>query len=194
MDKTTENTRDKRDTFRIDEDIHFEFKPVSKNSVEDIAIEAAFDDNDDALRLINRLTSLDQEGSKILKAIQAKNTLLGDYLSILNNKIDSIGRHLAFNAEESLKQRPKTRVSISEDGIGFICDRPLYKGSFIAARLIFLPDHTVACGYAQIVRCVEKEDKYQVAAKFHRIYDRDRQVIARQVLKSQVRARKAPTT
>jgi hypothetical protein len=127
-----------------------------------------------------------------LKILGDKNRFLGDVLKSMNEKIDSIGRHLAFTSEESLRSRPKTRVSISEDGIGFIGDRSFYKGNFIAARLIFLPKYTMATSFAKVVRCVQKDDKYQIAAKFHDITDKDRQIISRYILKSQVETRKPP--
>ncbi len=183
-------SRDKRDTFRIDEDLHFEFRPVTSSDVEHTLISEAFEDNDDSLRLINQLSRLDKDASQSLKILTDKNRLLGDYLNTLNAKIDTLARHIAFNSEQSLRNRPKTRISLSEDGIGFICNRSFYKDSFLAVRLIFLPNYAMAEAYAQVVRCVQKEDKYQVAARFHQIYDKDRQIISRQVLKAQVRDRR----
>lgn len=190
MDSASSSNRDKRDSFRIDEDLHFEFKQVPTSFVEDGTIEEAFDDNDESLRLINQLNKIDREAIQSLKVISDKNRLLGDYLNSLNKKIDFIGRHLAFNSQESLKSRPKTRVSLSEDGLGFVTNKSLYKDSYIAIRLIFLPNYSIASTFAKVVRCVQKDDKFQIAAKFHKIYDKDRQVISRQVLKSQVKARK----
>ncbi|WP_096085792.1 PilZ domain-containing protein [Agaribacterium haliotis] len=181
---------DRRDSFRIDEDVHFEFKLVASTAIKEQAAEQLFEGEDDALQLVHKLSQLDKKASQSLKLIAEKNRLLGDFLNNLNQKVDLIGRQLLLNSEQSLKSRAKTRVSLSEDGIGFICERSLYKDSFIALKLIFLPHYAMACSYAQIVRCVQKEDKYQVAAKFHQIYDKDRQTIARQVLKSQVQARK----
>lgn len=190
MDSKNATDRDKRDSFRIDEDLHFEFKQVPASFIEDHPSEEAFGDNDDSLRLISQLSKIDREGIQSLKILSDKNRLLGDYLANLNKKIDTIGRHIAFNSEESLRSRPKTRVSLSEDGLGFICGKSLYKDSFIAIRLIFLPNYTMANTYAKVVRSIQKDDKFQIAAKFHKIYDKDRQVISRQVLKSQVKARK----
>lgn len=190
MGSSTAVKKEKRDAFRIDEDLHFEFKPVSNAIVEEMLLEAAFEDADDSLSLIHQLSKIDREASQILKLLTDKNRLLGDYLGTLNRKIDTIGRHIAFHSEESLRSRPKTRISLSEDGIGFICDRSLYKGSYIVVRLVFLPNYHIATSFAQVVRCVQKDDKYQIAAKFHKIADKDRQVVSRQILKSQVAARK----
>lgn len=194
MDSVNGTSREKRDSFRIDEDLHFEFRQVSSSFAEEATIEEAFEDNDDSLRLINQLNKIDREASQSLKLLSDKNRLLGDFLNSLNRKVDIIGRHLAFNSVESLKNRPKTRVSVSEDGIGFISNKSLYKDSMIAVRLIFLPNYYIASSFAKVVRCVQKDDKFQIAAKFHQIYDKDRQVISRQVLKSQVNARKRATT
>lgn len=190
MESANNSNRDKRDSFRIDEDLHFEFKQVTSSFADEATIEQAFEDNDESLRLINQLNKIDRDAVQSLKILCDKNRLLGDYLNSLNRKIDIIGRHLAFNSAESLKNRPKTRVSLSEDGLGFITNKSLYKDSYIAIRLIFLPNYYIASSFAKVVRCVQKDDKFQIAAKFHKIYDKDRQVISRQVLKSQVKARK----
>lgn len=190
MESANNLQRDKRDSFRIDEDLHFEFKQVSSSFVESSTIEEAFEDNDESLQLINQLNKIDRESIQTLKILSDKNRLLGDYLSTLNKKIDVVGRYLAFNSEESLRSRPKTRVSLSEDGLGFIANKSLYKDSLIAVRLIFLPNYAIANTFAKIVRCVQKDDKFQIAARFYKIFDKDRQVISRQVLKSQVKARK----
>lgn len=190
--KSNPGGRDKRDSFRIDKDVHFEFRPVSASFVEDNSVEEAFEEDDQSLRLIGELSKIDRDMLQSIKVLADKNRFLGEILKSMNDKIDTIGRHIAFNSEESLRSRPKTRVSISEDGMGFICDRSFYKGNFIAVRLIFLPKYIMASAYAKVVRCVQKDDKYQIAAKFHAISDKDRQIISRYVLKSQVESRKKP--
>lgn len=190
MENAAANSPDKRDSFRVDRDIHFEFRPVSASFVEDNDVEDAFDDYDQCLRLVGELSKIDRDMLQSLKVLGDKNRFLGDVLKSLNEKVDTIGRHIAFNSEESLRSRPKTRVSISEDGMGFICDRSFYKGNFFAARLIFLPKYVLVNTFAKVVRCVQKDDKFQVAAKFHNISDRERQIISRYIFKTQVDSRK----
>lgn len=181
--------RDKRDAFRIDEDVHFEFHPINTLQASESDIDDAFAGHDESLKLIHQLSRIDREANQCLSILADKNRLLGDFLQALNKKIDLIGRHIAFNSEESLKNRPRRRVSLSEDGIGFICDRALYKDSHLALRLVFLPSYAMVSAFARVVRCVQRDEHYQVAVKFVKISDRDRQTISRQVLKSQVRAR-----
>ncbi len=189
MEAKPATSNEKRDFFRVDEDIHLEFRTVSASFAEENYVGDAFEDSDESLRLIEQLNKIEKESDQSLKVLADKNRLLGDYLQTLNKKIDTIGRHIAFTSEESLKQRPKTRVSLSEDGIGFICERAIYKDSLLAVRLIFLPNYVMASTFAKVVRCVEKGDNFQVAARFYQIYDKDRQIISRQILKSQVRGR-----
>jgi hypothetical protein len=184
------SSANKRDSFRINEDVHFEFKPVSASFAEEEDVERAFEHTDNSLHLIDQLNKIDRDVSQSLKLISDKNRLLGDYLQSINKKIDVIGRHVVFNSEESLNNRPLKRISLSEDGIGFITDRSLYKGSIIALRLIFLPNYYMAMSYSEVLRCVQHDDKYQIAAKFKGISDKDRQVISRQVLRAQMQDRK----
>lgn len=186
----TQKGTDQRDFFRIDEEALLEFKPISKNHSDSIDADECFDDGNGSIELINQLKKIETESIQSLKILTDKNRLLGDFLKSLTKRIDIVARHVAFANEESLKTRPKTRISLSEDGIGFISDRTLYKGSYIALRIIFIPNYAVVTCYAEVVRCVTKDESFQIAAKFHQLHDKDRQTISRHILKSQVRARK----
>lgn len=181
---------DHRDFFRIDEEVLFEFKQIGKNVPEDQSPEDVFEDSNGSLELINQIKKLDQSSAQSLKILTDKNRLLGDYLNSITKRIDLIARHVAFANENSMKKHPKTRISLSEDGLGFISDKTLYKGSYIALRLIFLPNYSVVNAYARVVRCIPKDDCHQVAVRFHQLYDKDRQTISKHILKAQVRNRK----
>ncbi len=184
---------EKRDFFRIDQDVHFEFKPIDNYAADNQGPDELLDDSV-AFSLINELKKIDREQQQSLKLLSDKNRLLGDYLKSVSAKIDRVARHVVFSHEDSLKTRPRTRINLSEEAIGFVADRPLYKGSHIALRLVFLPGYATISGFAKVVRCEQKDERYQVAARFHRLPDKERQVIAKQVMRAQIRKKKKPRT
>lgn len=183
--------KDKRDFFRVNHDVLFDFKTVDGYSAENQDASELIDD-ESSVDLLNELKKLDRDGIKTLQLISEKNRLLGDYLLTLSKKIDLIARHSLF-AQSTSENKPTTRINLSEDGLAFMAERALYKDSFIAVRLVFLPSYSPVLSFAKVLRCEQKDSNYHVAAKFHRISEVDRQELSRQILKAQISARKKQT-
>lgn len=194
MTTDNENTpnakKERRDFFRVSQDVLFDFKIIDSWTAENSDPESEFADST-SLHLLTELRRLDKDNSQVLKLVSEKNRLLGDYLSNLSNKIDLIARHTLFVQNEKDKTRPTERINLSEDGIAFVSNRAIYKGNYLVMRLIFLPQYVPVIVFAQVVRCESKNDLYQVAAKFFRCPDATRQEISRQILKAQVSQKKA---
>jgi len=175
--------REKRDFFRVNQDVIFDYKIIDAFTAENDSPEIEFEDSV-ALGLVNELRRLDRDSAQTLRLLTEKNRLLGDYLQTLSSKIDLIARHTLFAQNDQKKKK-------SEDGIAFLAERTLYKGNFIALRLIFLPNYAPVVIFAKVIRCEAKGDSYQIAARFHRLADKDRQELSRQILKTQVSQKKA---
>lgn len=181
--------KERRDFFRITQDVHFDYKIVDSHCVE---TEAPVDQFDDAvsLSLLNELKRLDKDNIQSLRLLTEKNRLLGDYLQSLSSKIDLIARHSLFAHDNFAQSRPKTRINISEDGLAFMSDRAIYKDSYIVVRLVFLPYYVPVTSFAKVIRSESKDDKYQNAAKFHRLADADRQELSKQILRAQTASKR----
>ncbi len=180
---------EKRDFFRINQDVLFEVHLVDSYAADNSAPESHFDDSP-ALTLLNQLRKIDKDNQQILGLIKDKNRLLTDYLQSLNNKIDLVTRFCLFSQQADSADQATTRINLSEGGIAYTSNRAVYKGNFLVLRLIFLPSYVHVVTFAKVVRCSSKENEHQVAARFHRIQDKDRQEIARHILKAQVQLRK----
>ena len=189
--QTTAGGRERRDFFRVSHDVIFDSKIVDAFTAEESSPELEFEDSV-AMSMLNELRTLDRDNIQTLRLITEKNRLLGDYLQSLSNKIDLIARHTLFaqtssnDDKEGLQNRPKTRINLSEDGVAFISDRTLYKGACLALRMVFLPSYAQVVTFAKVIRCEPKEKQYQIAVRFHRLSDRDRQELSRQIIRAQV--------
>ena len=181
---------EKRNFFRVNQDVIFDFKPVDKYAADNDEVELEFEDNT-GMVLFNELKRLDKDCIQSLRVLSEKNRLLGDYLQTLNAKIDLIAKHSLFMSDEATKNKPKSRINLSEDGLAFMTDRTLYKGSFIAIRLIFLPSYTPITCFAKVLRCAPKDNENHVAVKFHRISTANQQELSKHILKAQVKEKKA---
>ena len=190
MNSDTDNSRkERRDFFRVSQDVLFDFKIIDSYTAENSDAESEFADSV-SLHLLNELRRLDKDNTQVIKLLTEKNRLLGDYLHSLSSKIDLIARHALFVQNEKDKDKPTERINLSEDGISFVSNRAIYKGNFLAVRLIFLPHYVPVIVFSKVVRCDAKNTLYQVAAKFHRLNDNSRQELSRQILKAQVTQKK----
>lgn len=179
-------THERRSYFRVDQDIMFEYRSADVHMVESDNPEAAFND-EISMQMISELRKIDRDANQTLKIISDKNRLLADYLQRLNHKIDLIARYSMFTAGSDCKTQ---RLNLSEEGIAFVSNKVLYKGNFLALRLIFLPSYIPVIIFAKVIRCQSEGNDHKVAAKFHQLKDNDRQILVRQVLKAQVNDRK----
>ncbi|MFT5083991.1 MAG: hypothetical protein ACI9Y1_002043 [Lentisphaeria bacterium] len=182
-------SREKRDFFRVSQDVYFDYKAVETFAAENHKPQDEFEDSV-SLSLLSELRRLDRDSVQTLRLLTEKNRLLGDYLQTLSSKIDLIASHSLFSQDATANDKPKTRINLSEDGMAFMSERTIYKGSYLAVRLIFLPKYVPVTCYSQVTRCEQKEDKHQVAVRFCRLTDSDRQEFARQILKAQVVGKK----
>lgn len=187
--QTPHDSDDKREFFRVNHDVLFEFKVVDADTAENFQPDNEFDDAV-SLSLLNELRKLDHESTQTLRLLTEKNRLLGDYLQTLSNKIDLIARHTLFANNFASPASAATRINVSEDGIAFMSERALYKDSYLAIRLIFLPSYSPVISFAKVLRCEAKEKNYQIGAQFFRTTETQRQELSRQVLKAQVQLRK----
>ena len=89
---------EKRDFFRINQDVLFEVHLVDSYAADNSAPESHFDDSP-ALTLLNQLRKIDKDNQQILGLIKDKNRLLTDYLQSLNNKIDLVTRFCLFSQQ-----------------------------------------------------------------------------------------------
>ncbi len=179
-------TQERRNFYRVDQSVIFEYRNIDVHTAENGDPEACFGD-DTSMQLIMELRRVDKEAQKTLKIISDKQHLLADYLQRLNSKIDLIARHSMFTSN---KENQSQKLNLSEGGVAFECSRALYKGNYLVLRLIFLPSYLPVIVFAKVIRCQSDGDCHKVAAKFHNLTDNNRQVLTRQVLKAQVMKRK----
>lgn len=190
MTESTQKSKhaEKRDFFRINQDVLFEAHQVDSYAADNTAPETHFDDSP-ALEILNQLRKIDKDNQQVLSLLKDKNRLLTDYLQSLNTKIDLVTRFCLFS-QQNENEKATTRINLSEGGIAYSSHRAVYKGNFLVLRLIFLPSYVHVVTFAKVVRCSSKDNEHQVAARFHRLPDKDRQEISRHILKAQVQLRK----
>ncbi len=193
MSKLTE----KRSFFRINSDIIIDYHSVDSYTLEHGSAESQFPDDQSSLNLFQELKRLDKEASPYLATIADLSRPLSDYLSILSKKVDLVAKQ-HFAEHSSHQHLVPTQPNLSEGGLAFSAQKPLYKGSHIAIQLRFLSDFsTIAC-FATVIRCdlagkksaEQSQETYHIACKFHQLIDAKQDIIGKQIMQSQLTARR----
>lgn len=172
---------DRREFFRVDDDVIFDVQPVDTQTAMH-SNASSLNHQGPEWQVLEALAATDQKAQAALLSLATQQPALANYLNLLNNKIDLIARHTVFSSYQHL---PKTRISLSEDGIAFKNPRVLYKGSYVLLRIIFLPHFAPVVTFAQIIRCESRDNSYNVAAKFFKLDASLQQLIAKALIKAQ---------
>ncbi len=177
--------QERRDHFRVHQNILFDYKPVDIHAVQQKSPVQAMDAESE-MAMVTALQHIDRQAAASLTDIAQKDPLMADYLARLNQKIDLIARQNVF---ANATQRQAMRVSLSEGGVAFDCQRALYKGNFLVLRMIFLPSYTPVLVFAQVIRCDVSGNGFRAATEFYQLSHQDRQTLAREVFKAQIQTR-----
>ena len=175
---------ERREFFRIDDNVIFDVHPVDAATAEGTDA-AAVKVEGPSWAVLEQMHRVDQRLQAGFSRIASEQPAVAETMRLMQEKIDLIARHSILSSYQHL---PQTRISLSEDAIAFKSPRAFYKGSFVLIRMIFLPLITPVITFAQIIRCESRENSYNVAAKFHRLDSHMQQVLAKRLIKAQQQA------
>lgn len=181
---------ERRSFFRVNSELALSYQLTDAYSVENEKAEDQFDSDATALSVFSELQRLNHEASALLSGIGEKSRQLADYLAIQNKKIDVLA-HSMLSSDYMASEVKPTHVNLSEGGLAFISSKALYKGSYLALRMVFIESYTVVVCFARVIRCEEKEaDNYQVALKFIGLHELQRQTLSKNIFQAQLRSKK----
>ena len=176
---------EKRQYFRIQQDVIFNFKCVNTDAVSHISVEHHFD-HAGALGIASQFQQIDNDSSKLLDHIRQDNLVVADYLDMLNRKMNLLSQQMLANEAVSAHDSDSGRIDLSQGGIGFTANHPIGIESWLAVKLIFTPSYLGLLSYAQVTRNqMQKDGSYLIGARFHQLNDEQQRILARQVLQTQ---------
>lgn len=176
---------EKRQYFRIQQDVIFDYRVVCTDDVSHVSAEQHFD-HSNTLGLITQFQQLDNDSHKLLEAIHHENQNIAAYLSILNQKLNRLSQQLLANEAVSAHDSESGRVDLSLGGIGFSTLEHLGVESWFAVKLVFLPSYVGLVTYAQVTRCeVQVDGSYLIGARFHHLNEEQQRLLSRQALQTQ---------
>ena len=181
---------EKRSFFRINSELAFNYNGVDLYTVENEKADSLFISDTQTVTFYSELQRLNSESSSLLSNVGEMNRPLADYLNILNKKVDLLSRHFIAERNVSDDIEP-TLVNLSEGGIAFVARKALYKGSYLALKLVFMDTFSIMTCFGRVIRSDEKsKGEHQVAIKFLRMSDANLQMLSKQLFRAQLRLKK----
>ncbi len=177
---------EKRQYFRIQQDVIFNFKCVSTDSIHQISAEQHFD-HANTYGLFAQFQQLDNDSNALLQGIRQDNSAIAQYLEVLNKKVNLLSQQMLAKEAVSVNDRDNGKIDLSQGGIAFVNHEPLGIESWIAVKLVFMPAYSAILTYAQITRNQKLDNgDYLIGARFHQLNDEEQRVIAKQVIETQI--------
>lgn len=188
----SEAPSERRDYYRIEDRIGLEFKRCPE-SIENPQCPTG-PEHLDGLRA--ELRRLDLDVRNQLASLSENNRLLATLIKSLNGKVDTLARIMAFE-QKPLQPHEWQSATLSEGGISFIDpENTLAVDDEIDLRMTLPPELYRPQALAKVISSTPLETGgRRVHAEFTVIQDADRQLIARHVMRWQIRQRQqdAPT-
>lgn len=181
-----EQFQERRRFFRIEDEIILNFRCIEQDQVpvgETFQTYAL-----DAFSLSSRLDLMTMESRSLLRKIERGDPDLAEFLKLIEQKIDLIGKALLAK-EIELAGQPTRRVNMSACGIAFETDIAFSLGAALELKMLLPPALIGILAYGRVVYCRENRDYdlpvYHVAADFIGLRDQDRELLIRHVVKKQ---------
>jgi len=139
--------------------------------------------------LISEFQLLDVESKHLLRAVTDKDKNLGQFLKVMNKKLDSLSRVLALNNQSIPKDSVK-EINLSEGGLSIPSPHAIEENQRVAIKLILLPSYSGLLLEGKILSCANlstpnKKTAYELHIEFTDISEAHQQLIARHIMRIQ---------
>jgi len=177
--RTISELANRRQYFRIEDKASIEISPLQDNNSA-----AEFFELSPEFGLISEFQLLDVESKHLLRAITDKDKNLGQFLKVMNKKLDSLSRVLALS-NHAVPKNSIQEVNLSEGGVSIFTDLHFDEQQRLALKLILLPSYSGLLLEGSVLSCIGNKAPYELHIEFLNISDAYKQIIARHIMRIQ---------
>jgi len=184
--KTINELANRRQYFRVEDKASVEIAALPENHT---AVEY-FDLNPE-FGLISEFQLLDAESKHLLRSITDKDKNLGQFLKVLNKKVDSLSRVVAMN-QQAIPKDSVQDINLSEGGLAVHTEQHFKSGQVLAIKLILLPSYSGLLLEGKVLSCAPEHAPYELNIEFSNISEAHQQLIARHIMRIQSNRKHSP--
>lgn len=174
---------ERRQYFRIDDQVRLTWRPLSGAEYEAILARPEHE-RADPCSLVAQLHSISSQAANVLASIRKTLPEVAHYLTLLDKKIDLMGRLMEEGSFAGGKG-PNAEVNISAGGIAFLNEVPIAEGSHLDLRIILYPSFICVHPYGEVVYCREEAGRHRIGVEFTIISEPEQEALVRHVMARQ---------
>jgi len=174
------NEDERRDFFRIDDDVYIDIQAVSEQEYNS-APETLQDLDDDSFSLSANFATLNNKINPVLNNIKQLHPDIGEYLEAINNKIDSLSQHILYESSNYDNQK-LIRANISASGIQFETQQDFKVEQTLKLELVLLPEKIGVLIFGRVVEIKESA----LTIRFEHMRPEDQELMIKHNLNKQM--------
>ena len=177
--KTINELANRRQYFRIEDKASVEIEVLPKDHSA-----AEFFNLNPEFGLISEFQLLDIESKHLLRSITDKDKSLGQFLKVLNKKVDSLSRIIASNHQATPKESIHN-INLSEGGLAIHSTTSYDPGQMLAIKLVLFPSYSGLLLEGKVLSYNKENAPYELNIMFSDISEAHQQLIARHIMRIQ---------
>ncbi len=190
VEKLDAEESERRRFFRIEDEIILFYKEIGSEEVPDV--DGFKEEIVDSFSLSSALNHLSFDSSVLLKKIERTQPEVGDFLKIIEKKIDLIS-HASLLKDTQLTEKSIQSINISASGLAFDSNHSLETGTILELKLLLPPSLLAMVTYGKVVYCKKTDtgtgatSSYHIGVDFFKLREQDRELLIRHVVKKQIK-------
>lgn len=179
---------ERREFFRIDDDIYLDYQILSEDVYQERLGAPVQEPAQEVDNVGLQLHALTTQAGTILSQIRKRDPEVGQYLALLDRKIELISRAL-LGSQISGTLTPNTHANLSGGGVAFDTMNGLKADTKLELKLLLFPSHIFVHCLGRVVYCSHNDKSmghpYRVGVAFTRISEIARDALVRHTLELQ---------
>tara|TARA_R110001592_G_scaffold291131_1_gene560376 strand:- start:10141 stop:10713 length:573 start_codon:yes stop_codon:yes gene_type:complete len=177
--ETFDDLVNRRQYFRVIDNVSIEIAKIDEQQVAAEQFELLPE-----FGLISEFQLLDVESKHLLRTLTDKDNNLGQFLKIMNKKLDALARVISLN-HQVIPSESIIEVNLSEGGISLPTQQFFQKGDKLAIKLVLLPNYSGLLIEGRVLSCAKAAEHFTLHIEFLDISEPHQQLIARHIMRIQ---------